>query len=135
MLYVIPSAYMEWHPRSGKTHELPEVHQRSGQKVPRSRRYRMVGKGYPICLVFLKLFEKVYAPLTAGLPAPFRGDHVLVEQKRCQLARYRGANENFVPVASNMQLAVHGSKVRSRHGCFTRLFLGAALVGLWTFLG
>jgi hypothetical protein len=38
-----------------------------------------------ICLVFLKLFEKIYVPLTAGLLAPFRGDRVLAEEKRCQL--------------------------------------------------
>ena len=41
------------------------------EKIPHSRRYRLVGKGYSICLVFLKLFEKIYAP---GLLAPFRGD-------------------------------------------------------------
>jgi hypothetical protein len=41
------------------------------EKVPRSRRYRLVGKGYSICVVFLKLFEKIYAPLTTGLLAPF----------------------------------------------------------------
>ena len=29
------------------------------EKVPRSRRYRLVGKGYSTCLVFLKLFEKI----------------------------------------------------------------------------
>jgi hypothetical protein len=57
------------------------------EKVPRSRRYQLVGKGYSICLVFLKLFERIYAPLAAGLMAPFRGDHILVEQKRCQLDR------------------------------------------------
>ena len=57
------------------------------EKVPRSRRYQLVGKGYSICVVFLKLFEKVYAPLTAGLLAPFRGDHILAEDKRCQLDR------------------------------------------------
>jgi len=34
----------------------------------------MIGKGYSICVVFLKLFEKVCAPLTAGLLAPVRGD-------------------------------------------------------------
>ena len=28
--------------------------------------------GYSICLVFLKLFERIYAPLTAGLLSPFR---------------------------------------------------------------
>jgi hypothetical protein len=57
------------------------------EKVPHSRRYRLVGKGYSMCLVFLKLFEKIYAPLTAGLMAPFRGDRILVEEKRCQLDR------------------------------------------------
>jgi hypothetical protein len=28
--------------------------------------YRLIGKGYSICVAFLKLFEKVYAPLTAA---------------------------------------------------------------------
>ena len=55
--------------------------------VPHSRRYRLIGKGYSICLVFLKLFEKIYAPLTAGLLTPFRGDRILVEEKRAQLDR------------------------------------------------
>ena len=57
------------------------------EKVPRSRRYRLIGKGYSICLVFLKLFEKIYAPLTAGLMAPYRGDRILPDEKRCQLDR------------------------------------------------
>jgi hypothetical protein len=57
------------------------------EKVPRSRRYQLVGTGYSICVVFLKLFEKVYAPLTAGLLAPFRGGRILAEQKCCQLDR------------------------------------------------
>jgi hypothetical protein len=55
------------------------------EKIPHSRRYQLVGKGYSICVVFLKLFEKVYAPLTAGLLAPFRGDRLLAEEKRCEL--------------------------------------------------
>jgi hypothetical protein len=38
-------------------------------------------------VVFLKLFEKIYAPLTAGLLAPFRGDRLRAEEKRCQLDR------------------------------------------------
>jgi len=47
----------------------------------------MVGKGYSICRTFLKLFDKIYAPLTAGLLATFRGDRTLAEQKRCELDR------------------------------------------------
>jgi hypothetical protein len=57
------------------------------EKIPHSRRYRLIGKGYSICVAFLKLFEKIYAPLTAGLLAPFRGDHSLTEEKRCTLDR------------------------------------------------
>ena len=57
------------------------------EKIPHSRRYRLVGKGYSVCLVFLKLFERIYAPLTAGLLAPFRDDQILAEEKRCQLDR------------------------------------------------
>jgi DNA-binding transcriptional ArsR family regulator len=57
------------------------------EKVPRSRRYRLVGKGYSICLVFLKLFEKIYAPLTAGLLRPFSADRKLAEDKRSTLDR------------------------------------------------
>lgn len=45
-----------------------------------------MGKGYAICVAFLKLFEKIYAPLTAGLLMPFR-DGVLAEEKRCELDR------------------------------------------------
>jgi hypothetical protein len=56
-------------------------------KIPHSRRYRLVGKGYSICVAFLKLFEKIYAPLTAGLLTPFRGDRVLTDEKRCTLDR------------------------------------------------
>jgi hypothetical protein len=57
------------------------------ERIPQSRRYRLVGKGYSICVAFLKLFEKIYAPLTAGLLAPFRGDRLLAEEKRCELDR------------------------------------------------
>ena len=57
------------------------------EKLPHSRRYRLLGKGYSICLVFLKLFERIYAPLTAGILKPFPGDRVLAEQKRCELDR------------------------------------------------
>jgi hypothetical protein len=57
------------------------------ERVPRSRRYRLLREGYSICLVFLKLFERIYAPLTAGLLQPFSGDTRLQQHKRCQLDR------------------------------------------------
>jgi hypothetical protein len=57
------------------------------ERIPKSRRYRLLGKGYSICVAFLKLFERIYAPLAAGLLAPFRGDRILAEEKRCELDR------------------------------------------------
>ena len=56
-------------------------------KLPHSRRYRLAHKGYSICVLFLKLFERIYAPLTAGLLKPFAGDRNLASDKRCQLDR------------------------------------------------
>ena len=52
------------------------------QKLPHSRRYRLANQGYSICVLFLKLFERIYAPLTAGLLQPFPGDHNLPHHKR-----------------------------------------------------
>lgn len=57
------------------------------EKVPRSRRYRLIHRGYSICLVFLKLFDRIYAPLTAGLLQPVAADSKLKAQKRSQLDR------------------------------------------------
>ena len=57
------------------------------ERIPHSRRYPLAGQGYSICVTFLKLFERIYAPLTASLLAPFRGDCALPDTKRCTLDR------------------------------------------------
>jgi hypothetical protein len=57
------------------------------EKLPHSRRYRLPPSGYSVCLIFLKLFERTYAPLTAGLLCPLSGDHRLQQNKRTQLDR------------------------------------------------
>jgi hypothetical protein len=57
------------------------------EKFPKSRRYRLCRQGYCICLVFLKLFERIYPPLAAGLLQPYRADTKLETPKRTQLDR------------------------------------------------
>jgi len=57
------------------------------RKFPRSRRYQLTPQGYSLCLVFLKLFERVYAPLTAGLLRPVPADRKLHQQRQIQLDR------------------------------------------------
>src|SRR4029453_13812922 len=44
------------------------------ERLPHSRRYRLRPEGYRICLVFLKLFERIYAPRRAGLLRPVSAD-------------------------------------------------------------
>ena len=56
-------------------------------KISSSRRYRLRPQGYSICVLFLKLFERIYAPLAAGLLQPFRADTILQDTKRSQLDR------------------------------------------------
>ena len=56
-------------------------------KLPNSRRYQLLPQGYSICLIFLKLFERVYAPLTAGLLSPINADARIDQPKRSQLDR------------------------------------------------
>ena len=46
-----------------------------------SRRYHLLAEGYSLCLIFLKLFERVYAPLTAARLRPVRGDAALPPRK------------------------------------------------------
>ena len=77
------------------------------ERIPHSRRYRLVGKGYSICVAFLKLFEKIYAPLTAGLLAPFRGDRVLADEKRGELDRlYQRVSDDLAALLRAVGLKV-----------------------------
>src|SRR6266702_1424676 len=57
------------------------------EKIPHSRRYRLLPHVYQICLVFLKLYEKIYAPLTAGILQPFAADQSIPKEKITALDR------------------------------------------------
>jgi hypothetical protein len=48
---------------------------------------KLRAKGLLEKLPHLKLFERIYAPLTAGLLKPFAGDRNLAPDQRCQLDR------------------------------------------------
>lgn len=57
------------------------------EKLPHSRKHRLLPCGYSVSLVFLKLFERIYAPLTAGLLRPVGGDRKLQQQRQSQIDR------------------------------------------------
>jgi hypothetical protein len=70
-------------------------------KLPRSRHYQLLPEGYSICLIFLKLFERVYAPLTAGLLSPVSSDRRLDPQNRSRLDRL------YQRVADDLDALIH----------------------------
>lgn len=57
------------------------------EKLPKSRRYRLTAKGYSICVLFLRLFERIYGPLTAAVLRPYRADGKLDTSQRTELDR------------------------------------------------
>jgi hypothetical protein len=76
------------------------------EKLPRSRRYRLPAQGYSVCLVFLKLFDRVYAPLTAGLLDPIPGDTALPRPKRSSLDRlYQRVSDSLDRLLHTLGLA------------------------------
>ncbi len=55
------------------------------RRLDKSRRYRLTADGYRICVVYLKLFEKLFAPLTSSILKPFKDDRRLVNFKTSPL--------------------------------------------------
>src|SRR5881409_2446926 len=55
------------------------------RRLDKSRRYRLTADGYRICVVYLKLFEKLFAPLTSGILKPLKHDRLLVASRTSQL--------------------------------------------------
>ena len=53
----------------------------------KSRRYRLTSEGYRICVVYLKLFEKIYAPLASAILKPFKPDSQLPSARTSLLDR------------------------------------------------
>jgi hypothetical protein len=78
------------------------------QRLDKSRRYRLTPDGYRICVVFLKLFEKLYAPLTSGILKPFKDDRRFVDSRTSQLDKlYRAVIKSLdqLPDAIGLKVA------------------------------
>ena len=57
------------------------------EKIPHTQNYRLTAEGYRICLLFLKLFHRVYAPLTAATLVPLSHDQNLPQPRHSALDR------------------------------------------------
>jgi hypothetical protein len=61
------------------------------ERVPDTQTYGLPAHGYRLAVLYLKLFHRIYAPLTAGMLAPVPDDLRLPASRRQQLDRLYGA--------------------------------------------
>ena len=61
------------------------------ERVAGTQTYRLPSQGYRIAILFLKLFHRIYAPLTAGTLGPVPEDSRLPAERRSQLVRLYAA--------------------------------------------
>jgi hypothetical protein len=54
-------------------------------KVPKTQTYRLTPQGFRLCILFLKLFQRVYAPLSAAVLEPLLHDRLLPDDRRSDL--------------------------------------------------
>ena len=57
------------------------------EKIPNSRRYQLTGQGYRLCVIYLKLFQKLYAPLLGGILHPQAADAAFALERTSALDR------------------------------------------------
>src|SRR5262249_13433376 len=57
------------------------------ERIVGTQAYRLPGQGYRIAVLYLKLFPRIYAPLTAGTLDPVASDNRLPPQRRASLDR------------------------------------------------
>lgn len=61
------------------------------ERVARTQTYRLIPEGYRLAVLYLKLFHKIYAPLTAGVREPLAEDDCLPPERRGKLDRLYAA--------------------------------------------
>ena len=61
------------------------------ERVAGTQSYRLPSEGYRIAVLYLKLFHRIYAPLTAGIIEPVPWDDRLPQQRRALLDRLYAA--------------------------------------------
>jgi hypothetical protein len=61
------------------------------ERVAGTQSYRLPAEGYRIAVPYLKLFHRIYAPLTAGILEPVLWDDRLPPERRALLDRLYAA--------------------------------------------
>jgi hypothetical protein len=68
------------------------------QKVEGTQAYRLTTEGFRICVLFLKLFHRIYTPLTAAAVDPVTSDTRIPDDRRATLDRLYAAVDGAINV-------------------------------------
>jgi hypothetical protein len=75
-------------------------------RQPGTQWYQVTCDGYRLAILYLKLYQRIYAPLTAGICAPDRADNLVLSQRRTKLDRlYAAVDDALQKLADHVGLA------------------------------
>jgi len=96
------------------------------EKLEHTRRYQLTAAGCRLSVVYLKLFERVYAPLISGLSQAGPRGCYCRRREDPQWRRSTGGrlmdNENKIPVSTSITSLKHAHQRRTRRAMLAWFF-------------
>lgn len=75
-------------------------------RLPKSQWYQLSDEGYRIAILYLKLYQRIYAPLTAAIRAPVPADNQVLTNRQTKLDRlYVTVDKALQTLASHLGIA------------------------------
>jgi hypothetical protein len=74
--------------------------------LPRTHTYQLTPQGYRIAILYLKLYQRIYAPLTAGIRDPIATDNEVLSSRQTKLDRlYLALDQAITKLTSHLRMA------------------------------
>lgn len=75
-------------------------------RIPKTQSYQLTHEGYRIAIVYLKLYQRLYAPLTAGIRDPIAPDNEVLRTRQTKLDRlYVAVDKALTSLADYLALS------------------------------
>jgi len=75
-------------------------------RLPSTQSYRLTTTGYRLAVLYLKLYHRLYAPLTAAIIEPYDPDNQILNKRRVKLDRlYAAVDETLKKLSEHLGIA------------------------------
>src|SRR5262249_40849991 len=76
------------------------------QRLPKSQQYQLSPEGYRVAVIYCKLYQRLYAPLVAGVLSPFAADAYVPSARQDKLDRlYRAVDQALQRLSDHVGLS------------------------------